>query len=86
MAIPGLTCDHSIGGFAGLAATNAMALDGIKSGDNLLWVVSWTSAGAGTHVGADKTDFTVAAGSITAGTIDLSSRTGIACWTEAPAS
>lgn len=86
MAINGLTCDHSIGFFAGLAATNAMALEGIKSGDNLLAVISWTSAGAGTHKGEAVTDFTVAAGTITAGTIDLSNRTGVAIWTNAPAS
>jgi hypothetical protein len=82
--IHGLPCDHSTGFGAGLAATNAMAVEGIKSGDNLLAVISWTAAGV--FVGQDKTDFTVAAGTITAGTIDLSSTTFVAIWTNAPAS
>lgn len=82
--IHGLPCDHSVGFGAGLAATNAMAVEGIKSGDNLLAVISWTAAGV--FVGQDKTDFTVAAGTITAGTIDLSSTTFVAIWTNAPAS
>ena len=83
MSINGLPCDQGIGFGAGLAATNAMAVEGIKSGDNLLAVISWTAAGV--FVGQDKTDFTVAAGTITAGTIDLSSTTFVAIWTNAPA-
>lgn len=84
MSINSLPCDHSTGFGAGLAATNAMAVDGIKSGDNLLAVISWTAAGV--FVGRDVSDFTVAAGTITAGTIDLSSTTFVAIWTNAPAS
>lgn len=82
--INALPCDQSTGFGAGLAATNAMAVEGIKSGDNLLAVISWTAAGA--FVGQDKTDFTVGNGTITAGTIDLSSTTFVAIWTNAPAS
>ena len=84
MSMPGVIFDHSTGNGAGLAATNAMAVEGIKSGDNLLTVISWTAAGV--VVGRDPADFTVAAGTITAGTIDLSSTTFIATWTNAPAS
>lgn len=84
MALNSVPFDHSVGFFAGLADTNAMALDGIKSGDNLLAVISWTAAGV--TVGQDITDFTVGAGTITAGTIDLSNQTGVAIWTNAPAS
>lgn len=80
MSIPGFQFDHSIANFAGLAATNAMAVGGIKSADNLLAVVSWTAAGVVN--GHDITDFTVADGTITAGTIDLSSRTGVVIWTQ----
>ena len=83
MAINGLPCDQGIGFGAGLAATNAMAVEGIKSGDNLLAVISWTAAGV--FLGQVKTDFTVAAGTITAATIDLSSTTFVAIWTNAPA-
>lgn len=82
--IHGLPCDQSAGFGSGLAATNAMSVEGIKSGDNLLAVISWTSAGV--FVGRDVTDFTVADGTITAGTIDLSSTTFVAIWTNAPAS
>ena len=83
MAINGLPCDQGIGFGVGLAATNSMALEGIKSGDNLLALVSWTAAGV--FLGQVKTDFTVAAGGITAATIDLSSQKFVAIWTNAPA-
>ena len=83
--INGAPFGHSEGFGAGLAATNDMAVDGIKAGDNLLSVISWTSAGAGTVVGHDITDFTVSAGALNAATIDLSSRTFVATWTEEPA-
>lgn len=84
MALNSVPFDHSIGFGSGLTATNAMALEGIKSGDNLLAVISWTAAGV--TVGQDVTDFTVGSGTITAGTIDLSSQTFVAIWTNAPAS
>lgn len=80
----GLPFNHSVGFGAGLAATNAMALPGIKSGDNLIAVISFTTAGV--VVGRAVSDFTVAADSITAGTIDLSSTKFVAIWTSAPAS
>lgn len=83
--INGLPCNQNIGFGSGLTATNAMAVEGIKSGDNLLAVISFTAGGA-VVVGQDKTDFTVAAGTITAGTIDLSSTSFVAIWTDAPAS
>jgi hypothetical protein len=83
MAINGLPCDQGIGFGAGLAATNNMAVDGIKAGDNLLAVISWTAAGV--FLGHDVTDFTVSAGNLNAATIDLSSTTFVAIWTNAPA-
>lgn len=69
---------------AGLAATNAMAIGGIKSGDNLLAVVSIHDT-SGLVIPRAVSDFTVADGSITAGTIDLSSTKFVAVWTSAPA-
>lgn len=81
--INGLPCGQNIGFGSGLAATNAMAVEGIKSTDNLLAVISWTAAGV--FVGQDVSDFTVGSGTITAGTIDLSSTTFVAVWTDAPA-
>ncbi len=84
MPINGLPADHSIGFGAGLASSNAMAVDGIQSGDNLLALISFTAAGV--YLGRDKTDFTVAAGSLTGATIDLSGHTFVAIWTNAPAS
>lgn len=85
MSVNGLPFSHSIGFFNGLAATNGMAVGGIKSGDNLLAVFSWPDAGTSVR-GDDKTDFTVGAGTLTAGTIDLSDRQCVAIWTDAPAS
>ena len=85
MALNSVPFNHSIGFGAGLTATNAMALEGITSSDNLVAVISWTAGGA-VVVGQDITDFTVGSGSITAGTIDLSSQTFLAIWTNAPAS
>lgn len=83
----GLPVDQGFGVADGLAATNAMTLSGIKAGDNLLAVVSFLPS-SGVTVGLDKTDFTVAAGQITAATINLSAA-GLrvfALWTNAPAS
>ena len=82
--INGLPFDHSIGFGVGAEDTVAMPLEGIKSTDNLLAVISWTAAGV--FVGRDVSDFTVADGEITAGTIDLSNTTFVAIWTNAPAS
>lgn len=72
-------------GFTGLAATNAMTVSGIKSTDNLVAVYSFTPA-SGLVIGRDITDFTVGSGTLTAGTIDLSSTDCWAIWTSAPAS
>ena len=81
----GLPVDHSIGFADGLASGNAMALGGIKVGDNLLAVISYLPS-SGVTLGLDKTDFTVAAGTVTAGSIDLSAAGKIICclWTNAP--
>lgn len=85
MALNGFPVDHSMGYFAGLASSNAMDVEGIKTGDNLLAVVSMTSAGVAT--GHDPGDFTVGSGTLTAGTIDLSGQSVcLAIWTNAPAS
>ena len=85
--ISGLPCNQNSGFGAGLAATNAMAVEGIKSGDNLIAVISWVPS-TGVYLGRDVTDFTVAAGTLTAGTIDLSAAGTkfVAIWTDAPAS
>lgn len=78
--IHGFKGDLSIGYGEGLAATNPMALTGIKAADNLLAVISFTPAGA-TPNGQDITDFTVTDGAIEAGTIDLSDLRFVAVWT-----
>ncbi len=85
--INGLPCDHALGFGDGLAATNNMAVGGIKSGDNLIAVISWVPS-TGVYLGRDVTDFTVSAGNINAGTIDLSAAGTkfVAIWTNAPAS
>lgn len=83
MAILGFPFDHSQQNFDGLAATNAMAAEGIKSTDNLLAVLSWDAAYLVT--GHDISDFTVANGTITGGTINLAGRTGVVIWTRAAA-
>jgi hypothetical protein len=76
--IPGI--DVSVGYGSGLAATNAMAVTGIKATQRLLAVISF-GAGGLTPIGRDVADFTVAAGTITAGTIDLSNLKFVAIWT-----
>jgi hypothetical protein len=78
--IHGMKGDQSIGYGSGLAATNAIALSGIKVGDRLLAVISFTAAGA-TPNGRAITDFTVGAGTITAATIDLTGLRFVAIWT-----
>lgn len=70
---------------SGLAATNAMAVAGIKSSSNLLAVISIHDS-SGLVVGRDITDFTVGNGTLTAGTINLANTKFIAVWTDAPAS
>jgi hypothetical protein len=82
MAINGLPCDHSVGFGAGLASSNDMDVEGIKSGDNLLAVISWDSSG--NFVGHDVTDFTVGNGTLNASSISLASETFVAIWTNAP--
>ena len=76
--IPGI--DLSFGYGAGLAATNAMAVEGIKSSHRLLAVISFDAGGL-TPNGRDISDFTVGNGVITAGTIDLSDLKFLAIWT-----
>ena len=84
--INGLPVNQNVGYADGLAATNAMAVSGIKAGDNLIAAISYLPS-SGVCLGLDKTDFTVAAGTVTAATIDLSAAGKILCciWTNAPA-
>ena len=67
--------------------SESSAVGGIKSTDNLLHVVSWVPS-TGVYNGRDVSDFTLADGTITAGTIDLSAAGTkfSAMWTNAPAS
>lgn len=81
--IHGLPFQQSIGFGDGLADTVAMAVTGITTSDNLLAVLSWPDAGTSVK-GEDVTDFTVGAGTITAGTIDLTGRKFVAIWSSAP--
>ncbi len=82
----GLPVDQGFGVADGLAATNDMAVSGIKAGDNLLAVISYLPS-SGVTVTRDATDFTVTAGNINAATIDLSAAgLRVFClWTNAPA-
>lgn len=82
--IPGAPFPVSAEWGAGLAATNAMTVAGIKSGDNLLAVISIHNT-TGLVIPRAVTDFTVGNGTLTAGTIDLSSAKFVAIWTSAPA-
>ena len=84
--IHGLPCDQALGFGDGLAATNAMAVGGIKSTDNLLAVISYVPS-TGVYLGRDVTDFTVADGTLTAASVDLSAAGTkfVAIWTNAPA-
>ena len=83
--INGLPFDHAEGFGDGLGIGVALPLGGIKSGDNLLAVISWIpSTGVVVHRAA--TDFVVADGKITANTIDMSASGTkfVAIWTNAP--
>ena len=84
--INGLPFDQGIGFGDGLASGNAMALGGIKSGDNLIAVISWVPS-TGVYLGRDVTDFTLTDGAINAATINLSAAGTkfVAIWTNAPA-
>lgn len=73
--------DWSEGYGNGLAATNAMALTGIKVGDRLLSVISYAPTSGATPNGRAVSDFTVSAGAITAATIDLTGLRFQARWT-----
>lgn len=77
--IHGLPFQQNQGFGNGLADTVPMSFAGIKSGDNLLAVLSWPDAGTSVR-GEDITDFTVGDGTLTAGTIDLSGRKFVAIW------
>ncbi len=83
--INGLPCDQGIGFGDGLGSGNPMAVGGIKSGDNLIAVISWVPS-TGVYLGRDVTDFTLTDGAINAGTIDLSASGTkfVAIWTNAP--
>jgi len=81
--IPGIDIHRGYG--AGLAATNAMALEGINASHRLLAVVSFGVGGL-TPIGRDVSDFTVGNGTITAATIDLSNLKFVASWTSAAGS
>ena len=76
--IPGIDLSYGYG--SGLAATNAMAVEGIKVGHRLLAVISF-GAGGLTPNGHAVSDFTVAAGTIEAATVDLSNLSFLAIWT-----
>ena len=84
--INGLPFDHAIGFGDGVAAAAATAMEGIKSGDNLIAVFSWVPS-TGVVLVRDATDFTVTDGVITGATIDLSAAGTklVAIWTNAPA-
>lgn len=81
--IPGIDLSQGYG--TGLAATNAMAVEGIRSSHRLLAVISFDTGGL-TPNGHDVSDFTVGDGTITAGTIDLSDLKFVAIWTSAAGS
>ena len=82
--INGLPCNQNSGFGAGLAATNAMAVEGILAASNILAVMSWDEA-TGFFIGQDVSDFTAAAGTITAATADLTGEKFVCLWTDAPA-
>ncbi len=83
--IHGLPCDQGIGFGDGKVHTSAMDLEGIKSSDNLLALISYLPS-TGVYIGRDVTDFTLADGTITAASIDLSASGTkfVAIWTNAP--
>lgn len=78
--IPGT--DHCEEYAAGVAATVATVVPGIKANDTLLAVI--TVAPVGSVASQDVTDFTVADGTITAGTIDNTGLTLLVIYTREP--
>lgn len=65
----------------GLAATNPIAVPGLKSTDVLLSVVKWKAGEIAD--GVNPNDFTVGAGTITHATVDLSTYILDVTWTHA---
>lgn len=77
MALP-FPQKHSIVGAVGAAATVAIDVAGIRSGDTLLGLIRHKPGEAAAAV--DTTDFTVAAGTITGATIDTSGYNLVVIW------
>lgn len=79
MSLP-VNWPHSIAQAVGVADTVATVVPGIKAADNLLAVIAEEDGVIDTQ---DTTDFTVAAGTITAGTLDLTGKVLTVIWTSA---
>jgi hypothetical protein len=83
MSIPGLPFEHSIAGAQGDAYGEAIALPGIKSGDDLLAVIAHAKD-VGTISGLDVSGWTVGAGTITSDSDDTDGLELTVIWTRAP--
>jgi hypothetical protein len=83
--VPGLTQIGHVGiaQAVGATSTTAIPVGGITASHNLLAVIGEKAGVVVTH---DTTDFTVGAGTITAGTSDTSSQVLTVIYTDAPAS
>jgi hypothetical protein len=75
-----LPCDFSQAGANGAADAVAVNVSGIKTGDELMAVISWEPGGDPAPV--DTTDFTVGDGTITAATIDTTDKLLWVIWHE----
>lgn len=67
-----LPVNYSECGATGLAATNAITVSGIASGDELLAVIAWAPGADPTLI--DASDATVGSGTITFGTVNTANK------------
>lgn len=75
-----LPVDYSEAGATGAAAAAAVSVTGIKTGDELLAVISWAPGADPAPV--DTTDYTVADGTITGATISTANKLLWVIWHE----
>lgn len=85
MALNGLPFGHSVAFGDGVADTVANVVAGMKSGDNILAVISWPDAGTSVR-GDDADDFTAGNGTMTGATVSLTGRQFMVVFTSAPSS
>jgi hypothetical protein len=84
MTIAGLSFEQNHAFAAGDAYDEDIAVEGIRSGDDLLYVIGITPATGAFAASHAVADFTVGAGTITAASIDTTGQRLAVGWTRIP--